>query len=59
MKPGSYVQTLYQGELAVATRNVTVTAGTTTTGQNIDSAWVTPASPVFRIGTWDGAPTSS
>lgn len=58
MKPGQYVQTLYQDELAVATRNVTVTAGTTLTGQNIDSAWFTPASPVFRIGTWTGAPTN-
>jgi rhamnogalacturonan endolyase len=58
MKPGQYVQTLYQDELAVATRNVTVTAGTTLTGQNIHSAWVTPASPVFRIGTWTGAPTN-
>jgi rhamnogalacturonan endolyase len=58
MKPGQYVQTLYQNELAVATRNVTVTAGTTLTGQNIDSAWFTPASPVFRIGTWTGAPTT-
>ena len=56
MKPGSYTQTLYQGELAVATRTVTVTAGAETTGQNIGSAWVTPASPVFRIGTWDGTP---
>ena len=27
MKPGSYTQTLYQGELAVASRAVTVTAG--------------------------------
>jgi rhamnogalacturonan endolyase len=58
MKPGQYVQTLYQDELAVATRNVTVTAGTTVTGQNIRSAWVTPASPLFRIGTWTGAPTN-
>ena len=57
MKPGTYTQTLYQGELGVATRTVTVTAGATTTGQNIDSAWVTPASPIFRIGTWDGAPS--
>jgi rhamnogalacturonan endolyase len=48
---------LYQGELAVATRTVTVTAGTTLTGQNITSAWVTPASPIFRIGTWDGTPS--
>jgi rhamnogalacturonan endolyase len=57
MKPGSYTQTLYQGELAVATRTVTVTAGAETTGQNIESAWVTPASPIFRIGTWDGTPS--
>jgi rhamnogalacturonan endolyase len=57
MKPGTYTQTLYQGELAVATRTVTVTAGTATTGQNIASAWVTPASPIFRIGTWDGTPS--
>lgn len=27
MKPGTYTQTLYQGELAVATRTVTVTGG--------------------------------
>jgi rhamnogalacturonan endolyase len=57
MKPGSYTQTLYQGELAVATRTVTVTAGAETTGQNTGSAWVTPATPVFRIGTWDGTPS--
>jgi rhamnogalacturonan endolyase len=57
MKPGTYTQTLYQNELAVATRSVTVSAGVTTTGQNIASTWLTPASPVFRIGTWDGAPT--
>jgi rhamnogalacturonan endolyase len=56
MKPGQYVQTLYQDELAVATRNVTVTAGSTLTGQNIHSTWTTPASPVFRIGTWTGTP---
>ena len=58
MKPGSYTQTLYQSELAVATRTVTVTAGTTNFGQNITSAWMTPASPIFRIGDWDGAPTN-
>jgi rhamnogalacturonan endolyase len=58
MKPGQYVQTLYQDELAVATRSVTVTAGSTLTGQNITSTWLTPSSPVFRIGTWTGAPTN-
>lgn len=57
MKPGSYTQTLYQNELPVATRAVTVTAGSTTTGQNITSGWTTPTA-IFRIGDWDGAPTS-
>jgi rhamnogalacturonan endolyase len=57
MKPGTYTQTLYQGELAVATRTVTVTAGTETTGQNLSSTWTTPASPIFRIGSWDGTPS--
>jgi rhamnogalacturonan endolyase len=57
MKAGSYTQTLYQNELGVATRTVTVTAGGTNTGQNITSSWFTPASPVLRIGTWDGTPS--
>jgi rhamnogalacturonan endolyase len=57
MKPGTYTQTLYQNELGVATRTVTVTAGATTTGQNITSTWTTP-SALFRIGDWDGTPTS-
>jgi len=56
MKPGSYTMTLYQGELAVATRTVSVSSGGTTTGQNLASTWSTP-SALFRIGTWDGAPT--
>jgi rhamnogalacturonan endolyase len=55
MKPGSYTQTLYQGELAVATRAVTVTAGTTLTGQNIASALPNPPA-IWRIGQWDGTP---
>lgn len=57
MKPGTYTQTLYQGELAVATRSVTVSAGATTTGQNLTSGWSTPSSPIFRIGGWDGTPS--
>ncbi|WBO68657.1 rhamnogalacturonan lyase B N-terminal domain-containing protein [Streptomyces camelliae] len=57
MKPGTYTQTLYQDELAVATRTVTVSAGTATTGQNITSAWTTPTA-LFRIGEWNGTPTS-
>jgi rhamnogalacturonan endolyase len=57
MKPGSYTMTMYQDELAVASQSVTVTAGSTLTGQNLNSSWDTPADPVFRIGTWTGAPT--
>jgi rhamnogalacturonan endolyase len=57
MKPGTYTMTMYQDELAVASQSVTVTTGTTLTGQNLNSTWDTPASPVFRIGTWTGAPT--
>jgi rhamnogalacturonan endolyase len=57
MKPGTYTMTMYQDELAVASQSVTVTAGTTLDGQNLNSGWYTPASPVFRIGTWTGAPT--
>jgi rhamnogalacturonan endolyase len=57
MKPGSYTMTMYQDELAVASQSVTVTAGSTLFGQNLNSGWYTPASPVFRIGTWTGAPT--
>jgi rhamnogalacturonan endolyase len=57
MKPGTYTQTLYQGELGVATRSVTVNAGSTTSGQNLASGWSTPSSPIFRIGTWDGTPS--
>ena len=54
MKPGSYLATLYKGELEVATNSVTVLAGQTNT-LNIASAEVVPAS-IFRIGEWDGTP---
>ena len=37
MKPGSYTMTMYQDELAVASQPVTVTAGATLTGQNLNS----------------------
>jgi len=55
MKPGAYTQVLYQGELEVATRSVTVTANTTLSGQDITSAWPNPTA-VWRIGQWDGTP---
>jgi rhamnogalacturonan endolyase len=67
--PGTYTETLYQGELAIGTVNVTISAGATTK-QNItntlryqllsssSSATSTPVinAPIFRIGTWDGTP---
>jgi rhamnogalacturonan endolyase len=56
MQPGTYTMTMYQDELAVASQSVTITAGTTLTGQNLNSSWDTPADPVFRIGTWTGSP---
>jgi len=55
MKPGTYTQTLYQDELGVATRTVTVNAGATTTGQNITSTLPAPTA-LFRIGDWNGTP---
>ena len=56
MKPGTYTMTMYQNELAVASRSVTITTGQTLTGQNLNSSWVTPSAPVFRIGSWTGTP---
>lgn len=53
MKPGTYDATLYQGELAVGSGKVTVTARTNATC-NL-TATPMPAA-VFRIGNWDGAP---
>lgn len=56
MKPGTYTQTLYQGELGVATTSVTVTAGGTTTADTA-STWSQPSPVVFRVGAWDGTPS--
>ena len=55
MKPGTYTQSLFQGELEVATRSVSVTASTTLSGQNIASTFANPAT-IWRIGQWDGTP---
>lgn len=55
MKPGTYTQVLYQGELEVATRSVAVAANTTLSGQNITSTWPNPTA-IWRIGQWDGTP---
>lgn len=55
MKPGTYTETLYRGELAVATADVTVSAGNTASS-DIASTWTDTANVVFRIGEWDGTP---
>lgn len=52
--PGTYTETLYSFELAVAKTTVTVEAGKTTEA-DISSTQVIPPA-VFRIGTWDGTP---
>ncbi|GHE01281.1 rhamnogalacturonan lyase B N-terminal domain-containing protein [Streptomyces alanosinicus] len=57
--PGSYTLTVYKGELAVRTAQVTVSAGATTTLGTIavpSSNDPSNASVVWRIGDWDGTP---
>jgi len=53
--PGTYVETLYDGELEVGRRTVTIAAGQFTTA-NIANTYHLPPNPVFRIGTFDGSP---
>jgi len=54
MKPGAYVQTLYQGELAVATREVEVLPDKTIQADIASS--FSHRAPLWRIGVWDGTP---
>lgn len=58
MKPGTYVMTVYKGELGVYTENVTVTAGNAT---SINTRTITgdpsSASAIWRLGDWDGKPS--
>ena len=54
MKPGTYTMVLYQQELQVASKSVSVTAGSTTSS-NIAGTFTT-GTTLFRIGTWDGTP---
>jgi rhamnogalacturonan endolyase len=54
IQPGTYTQTLYDDELAVGMRTVTIAAGQTTRA-DIADAYFTPAA-TWRIGTWDGTP---
>jgi hypothetical protein len=49
VKPGTYVETIYQDELAVGTQNVTITAGATTAVNITDTYYLPPA--IWRIGT--------
>jgi len=53
--PGTYTQTLYDGELEVGSRTVTVVAGVATAA-NITNTFYLPSNPVFRVGTFDGSP---
>src|SRR5207237_7635720 len=49
-----YTETLYDVELAVAKKSVTIQAGKTATADIAATLLIPPA--VFRIGTWDGTP---
>lgn len=53
--PGTYTQTLYDGELEVGRRTVTVRAAATTTA-DITNSFYLPSNPIFRVGTFDGSP---
>jgi rhamnogalacturonan endolyase len=55
IQPGTYTETLYDNELAVGTKTLTITASQTTTA-NILNAFYSPAAPIFRIGAFDGTP---
>ncbi|KAF2476610.1 Rhamnogalacturonase B [Lindgomyces ingoldianus] len=55
MKPGTYTQVLYQGELKVASSSVTVSAGKATTANIAASS--SSRTALFQIGDWDGQPT--
>ena len=53
MKPGAYDVQLYQGELAVGSGTVTVSAGAKT---KLDLAAKPFPAAIFKIGEWDGTP---
>ena len=56
MKPGTYTETLYRGELEVGTAEVTVTAGDTNSDVDIADTFTDQDDVIFRIGDWDGTP---
>ncbi|GKZ91242.1 hypothetical protein AnigIFM59636_003441 [Aspergillus niger] len=55
MKPGTYTMVYYQGEYVVATSEVTVSAGSSTS-KDISGS-VETGTTIFKIGDWDGQPT--
>lgn len=59
MVPGTYTQVLYQGELNVASQDVTVTAGGTASADIAATSDIVTGerTTVFQIGDWDGQPT--
>ncbi|KAK7420463.1 hypothetical protein QQZ08_010379 [Neonectria magnoliae] len=59
MVPGTYTMVLYQKELKVASKSVTVSAGGTTSSSIAATSDITTGShtSVFQIGDWDGQPT--
>ncbi|KAG9004202.1 hypothetical protein FRB90_011043 [Tulasnella sp. 427] len=57
MKPGTYTQVLYKGELQVASQSVSVSAGGTTTSNIAASSDPTSTTPTWIIGDFDGKPT--
>lgn len=56
MKPGTYTETLYRGELEVGTTEVTVSAGNTTSDVEVNDTFTDHDDAIFRIGEWDGTP---
>ncbi|KAF2834641.1 polysaccharide lyase family 4 protein [Patellaria atrata CBS 101060] len=56
MKPGQYTQVLYQGEYKIASKSVSVSAGTTVTSDI--SASNESRNTILQIGEWDGQPKS-
>jgi len=58
MLPGTYVLTVYKGELAVHTTTVKVTAGATTALNSLTvSGDPSAARTLWRLGEWDGTPS--
>ncbi|WP_371550535.1 polysaccharide lyase family protein [Streptomyces sp. NBC_00554] len=57
MLPGTYTLTVFKGELAVHTRQVTVTAGGSTALNSLTiGSDPSSAGTIWRLGDWDGTP---